>query len=254
MTLPTLFLSHGAPDLPLRSGPTQDFLRGLLRDLPRPRAIVAISAHWLTVHPTVGTAAHPRTLYDFGGFPPQLSTLVHRAPGDPALAMQVADCLTAAGFPTRTDDQRGYDHGVWTPLILMDPEGSIPVVPLALQPQETPDYHLRLGAALAPLRRDGVLLVGSGAATHNLWAFDGAHGPPPDWAIAFDDWLAAAIARNDRAALASYRTHAPFAAKNHPTSEHLLPLFVALGAGGQGRQLHQGFTYGAFSMAAYRFD
>jgi 4,5-DOPA dioxygenase extradiol len=167
----------------------------------------------------------------------------------------VVERLRAAGFPVRTHDHRGYDHGVWTPLILADPEGVIPVVPLSLQPQETPAYHLKLGQALAPLREEGVVILGSGAATHNLWAFSDDYGAdPPDWAVAFDDWLAAAIARNDRTALVNYRHQAPHAEKNHPTEEHLLPLFVALGAGGQGHPLHRGFTYGAFSMAAYGFD
>ncbi|HEY9887003.1 MAG TPA: class III extradiol ring-cleavage dioxygenase, partial [Candidatus Obscuribacterales bacterium] len=123
MPLPSLFLSHGAPDLPIRTGGTQDFLRGLLHTLPPPQAILAISAHWLTAQPTVNTAPQPATLYDFGGFPQRLYNLTYPAPGHPTLATQVAALLAQAGFSTRTNSQRGYDHGVWTPLILADPDG-----------------------------------------------------------------------------------------------------------------------------------
>jgi len=254
MLLPALFISHGAPDLPIRIGPTQDFLRGLFQTIPIPRAILAISAHWLTAEPTVSTTPQPETIYDFGGFPPHLSKLVYSAPGNPDLAAQVARRLRQTGFSARLNASRGFDHGVWTPLILADPEGKIPVTQLSVQPQESPAYHLRLGQALAPLREQGVLILGSGAVTHNLWAFgDSYEATPPAWAVAFDDWLAQTIQQQDLDSLLNYRQRAPHAEKNHPTAEHLLPLFVALGAGGPGRQLHRGFTYGAFSMAAYAF-
>lgn len=254
-SLPSLFISHGAPDLPRRSGSTQVFLRSLLQTVPKPGAILVVSAHWLTAHPTVSTAAQPSTIYDFGGFPRQLYELTYPAPGSPELAERVVTMLHEAGFEARTHQNRGFDHGVWTPLILADPEGTIPVVPLSLQPHETPLHHYQLGKALAPLRDEGVLIVASGAATHNLGYFDGDYNAaPPDWAVAFDAWLAKAILDRDIAALLDYRQRAPHAAQNHPTEEHLLPLFVALGAGGSGQQIHSGFTYGAFSMAAYRFD
>lgn len=259
MSLPTLFLSHGAPDLPIRTGGTQDFLKGLFQNIPTPKAILVVSAHWLTAQPTISTAAHPATIYDFGGFPPHLYDLVYPAPGYPDLAEKIAKHLTQTGFPTRTSKERGYDHGVWTPLILADPAGQIPVVPLSIQPQETPDYHARLGKNLAFLRDEGVLIIGSGAATHNLYSFGSSYNAtPPTWAIAFDAWLADTLAKNDITSLVNYRNLAPYAAQNHPTEDHLLPLFVALGAGtnlaGRGRQIHRGFTYGAFSMAAYAFD
>ncbi|MBD1918976.1 MULTISPECIES: class III extradiol ring-cleavage dioxygenase [Cyanophyceae] len=254
-SLPSLFISHGAPDLPLRTGPTQDFLRSLLQTLPKPKAILAISAHWLTAQPTVSAAKQPKTIYDFGGFSQALYELTYPAPGSPKLAEQVISNLADAGYSARVDCNRGFDHGVWTPLILAAPEATIPVVQLSLQPHETPLHHYQLGKALAPLRDEGVLIFASGAATHNLGAFDGNYdAPPPAWAVAFDDWLAEAIATNDIQRLLNYRQHAPYAAKNHPSEEHLLPLFVALGAGGPGQQLHHGFTYGAFSMAAYQFD
>lgn len=253
--LPSLFISHGAPDLPIRAGSTQDFLRQLFQTLPAPEAILAISAHWLTAQPTVTKTVQPETLYDFGGFPPQLYELRYPALGNPELADAIAATLTQAGFLTQTNTKRGYDHGVWTPLILADPNGQIPVTQLSVQPHATPEHHFRIGKTLASLREQGVLIIGTGGATHNLWAFGSSYeAAPPDWAVAFDNWLASAIAQNDIPSLLNYRQLAPHAAQNHPTEEHLLPLFGALGAGGPGRQIHQGFTYGAFSMAAYAFD
>ena len=253
--LPSLFISHGAPDLPIRTGPTQDFLRRLLQTLPKPRAILAVSAHWLTTRPMVNATQQPRTIYDFGGFSPALYDLTYPALGQPELAEKVAALLSQAGFSAGLNSTRGYDHGVWTPLILADPDGTLPVVQLSIQPRETPHHHLRVGQALAPLREAGVLIVGSGAATHNLWAMGSGYGStPPGWVVEFDGWLAANIAENNLDNLLNYRQVAPFASKNHPTEEHLFPLFVVIGAGRQGRQIHHGFTYGALSMAAYAFD
>ncbi|MEO1210033.1 MAG: class III extradiol ring-cleavage dioxygenase [Cyanobacteria bacterium J06638_20] len=254
-SIPSLFISHGAPDLPIRRGSAQDFLRHLSNQLPMPRAILVISAHWLTREPVFSCAAQPDTIYDFGGFPEELCRLRYPAPGAPHLADQVVGRLSEAGFPTKTHASRGLDHGAWTPLILTYPDATIPTAQLSLQPLQTPEYHLRLGKALAPLRQEGVLIVGSGAATHNLGAFGAAYdAPPPEWAVAFDQWLADAIAQGDITSLLTYREKAPYAVQNHPTDEHLLPLFVALGAGGRGQVLHRSFTYGAFSMASYAFD
>lgn len=260
MSIPSLFLSHGAPDLPLRSGATQTFLQQLFQMIPRPKSILAISAHWLTAHPTVSKAAQPKTIYDFGGFPAELYQLTYPAPGNPKLAEQVMTMLTSAGFQAQSHATRGFDHGTWTPMMLINPDGDIPIAQLSIQPRQTPDYHFRIGQALAPLRDQGILIMASGAATHNLGAFGATYdAPPPDWAVVFDNWLAEAIQHNDLERLLNYRQLAPYAVQNHPTEEHLLPLFVALGAGNAGgetlpgQQLHHGFTYGAFSMAAYAF-
>ncbi|MGF1512184.1 MAG: DODA-type extradiol aromatic ring-opening family dioxygenase [Elainellaceae cyanobacterium] len=252
---PALFISHGAPDLPIRTGATQDFLRRLPKTLPHPQAILVVSAHWSTAQPTLSGAIRPNTIYDFGGFSKALYQLSYPAPGDPGLAERAAKLLMQAGFSPQMHPTRGLDHGAWTPLFLAYPEAAIPVTQLSIQPHQSPAHHYRMGQAIASLRDDGVLIVGSGAATHNLGAFgSGYDAPPPDWVAVFDRWLAEAIARNATHRLLNYRQTAPHAAQNHPTEEHLLPLFVALGAGGRGRQIHQGFTYGAFSMAAYAFD
>jgi len=254
MALPTLFISHGAPDLPIRQGPTQEFLRGLAQTLPQPEAILILSAHWLTAQPTVSGEIAPATMYDFGGFSPELYALTYPAPGSPDLADRVVKQLTKAGIPSQTHPNRGFDHGSWTPLILAYPDTTVPVVQLSIQPRQGPDFHYQLGQALAPLREAGVLIIGSGAATHNLGAFDAAYeAAPPDWAVEFDDWLTQTIQHHQVEQLLRYRELAPQAVRNHPSEEHLLPLFVALGAGGPGQQIHQGFTYGAFSMAAFQF-
>ncbi|NJM85464.1 MAG: dioxygenase [Leptolyngbyaceae cyanobacterium SL_1_1] len=216
----------------------------------------------MTTTPTVGTATAAETLHDFYGFPEQLYQLSYAAPGSLTLAEQVAKHLHEAGLAVHPDAGRGLDHGAWEPLMLMYPAAKIPVTQLSLQPALGAAYHLRLGQALAPLR-ENVLIIGSGSATHNLGAFSrdrfstGFDAPPTGWAQAFDNWLQATLLSGDLDALLDYRQHAPFALKSHPSEEHLLPLFVALGAAGKGarsHQLHASFTYGVLSMASYCFD
>ena len=255
---PSVFVGHGAPTLILEPAPVRTFLAGLA-DIVQPKAIVVASAHWNTAVPTVGAAPAHETIHDFYGFPQPLYALRYPAAGDPVLARRVAGLLEDAGFTTAIDTARGLDHGAWAPLLLAWPDVDVPVVPLSIQASRGPDHHLAVGAALAPLRADGVLVLASGQATHNLADFRGqpldAEAAP--YARAFDDWLADRLFAGDRAALVDYRSQAPEGARCHPTDEHLLPLFVALGAGGDGataRALHRSFTYGVLSMAAYAFD
>lgn len=258
--MPVLFVSHGAPTLPLESSAAHDFLAGLGAALGRPRAILAVSAHWETGQPAVSTAVRPETIYDFHGFPQALYRLRYPAPGAPQLAARVAGLLAASGMPARPDPQRGLDHGAWTPLILMYPQADIPVTQLSIQPQAGAEYHLKLGEALRPLRDEGVLILASGSVTHNLHEFRGGAGrdaQPPAWVTEFNEWLAAALIEGRRADLCAYRSRAPHAARNHPTEEHLLPLLVAAGAGGtdlKARRLHSSYAYGVIGMDAYRFD
>lgn len=256
-SLPTLFLSHGAPDLPLRDGAVTEFLRSLHQHFAKPKAILVISAHWYSAVPMVSGVVAPRTIHDFSGFPAALYKLNYPAPGSPALADRVIALLNQAGIAAQIDPDRGFDHGTWTPLLLAYPAADIPVVQLSIQYDRDVTYHRQLGEALAVLRQEGVLIIGSGSATHNLQAFSPQYdAAPPVWVQQFDEWLGEAIARQDWQRLMQYRQLAPYAQENHPTEEHLLPLFVALGAAGsaaKGIQLHQSYTYGAFSMAAYAF-
>ena len=252
MSMPTIFVSHGAPTLILSDAPARTFLTGLSQQIPRPTAIVAVSAHWDTDVPVVSVARKPDTIHDFYGFPEALYQLRYAAPGAPALAEKVAKLTGAA------HDHRGLDHGAWVPAMLAWPEADIPIFQLSVQPALSPAHHIALGRELASLREEGILVMGSGSAIHNLRALvrsEGASEPEP-WAQAFDDWMADTLEKGDEPALADYRARAPYAREAHPTEEHLLPLHVAYGAAGEGargRALHRSFTLGNLSMAAYAF-
>lgn len=252
--LPSLFISHGAPSLVIEDHPARDFLSELGRTLT-PRAVVIASAHWTTDEPTVSHAAQPVTIHDFGGFPAELHRMQHAAPGDPALAKRVADLLAATGLPCSSED-RGLDHGAWVPLKLMDPDARWPVVSVAVQPGLDASHHLALGRALAPLRREGVLVIGSGSATHDLRSVAWNVRTAPAWVTDFDDWLTTTLAAGDQDALMAWDS-APNARRNHPTPEHFLPLLVAAGAAGpgwRGRALHRSIDHGVLSMGVFAFD
>jgi len=256
---PALFVSHGSPTLPLEKSPAVDFLRALGSELGRPEAILVVSAHWDTPHPAVSSAPRPQTIYDFYGFPPELYRLRYPAPGAPRLAERVADLLDSSGMRVRIDPARGLDHGAWTPLFHVYPEADVPVAPLSIQWREGPGHHLRLGEALRPLRDEGVLIFASGGATHNLreLSFQRGNPEPQPWTVEFNEWLAEALSSRRLDDLLDYRRRAPHAVRNHPTDEHLIPVFVALGAGdalGATTRLHSSIDSGVISMDAYRFD
>ncbi len=256
--LPSLYISHGSPMTALEPGLVGQRLAELARGLPRPRAIVVASAHWLAHAPLVGAAAQPETIHDFGGFPQALFDIQYPAPGEAALAGRVAELLQHAGLPARIDPRRGLDHGVWVPLRLLYPEADIPVVPVSIQPGLGPQHQFQLGRALAPLRDEGVLVIGSGSITHNLhdWRGHAQDGEAP-YVRPFIDWVEQRLAAEDVAALIDYRRQAPFAERAHPTDEHLLPLYVAMGAGGapmHAQRIDAGIDMGFLAMDIYRFD
>jgi 4,5-DOPA dioxygenase extradiol len=259
---PSLFLSHGSPMLPLLPVPASEFLAGLGTAVTslygRPKAILVASAHWDTQRSTVNAVAVNATIHDFSGFPRPLYDLRYHAPGAPMLAERVGDLLDAAGMACRIDHQRGLDHGAWCPLILAWPEADIPVLQLSVQSALGTAHHARLGAALRPLRGEGVLVIGSGSWTHDLRRFRGQAIDAPETpdVTAFSDWMDQAVMQGRRADLLAYRDQAPFATQQHPTEEHLLPLYVALGAGSeamQAQRLHSSSTYGMLRMDAYAF-
>ena len=256
--MPSLFVSHGPPTLVLQDVPVRAFLAGYGEVLGRPSAIVAVSAHWEAPIATVSSAPVQETIHDFHGFPPELYEQRYPAPGDPALAARVVELLEAAGIPARADPDRGLDHGAWVPLSLMYPAAGVPTIQVSIDPDAGPAYHLALGAALAGLRQENVLLLASGNVTHNLRAFAGnaVDEAPPGWVSAFADWLARTVAADDVEALLQYRQRAPHAIDNHPRDEHLLPLFAALGAAGderRGRRVHESTMHAVLSMDAYAF-
>lgn len=256
---PSLFLSHGAPTLPLTTTPARDFLVDLGQRLEKPKAILIISAHWETAIPTVTVVDVNRTIHDFYGFPRQLYQMTYPAPGSSALAETVSDLLCAAGLACQTDHQRGLDHGAWVPLMLMYPAADIPVVQLSLQHGLGPAHHLQLGRALASLREQNVLIIGSGSFTHDLSRFRGQliDSPATEDVDAFAGWMTEELLRGSTCDLITYRRQAPFAANHHPSEEHLLPLFVARGAGSdqsQVRHLHRSTTFGFLRMDAFAFN
>ena len=258
--LPALFVSHGAPTFPLTDAPARHFLEQLAATLPeRPRAILVISAHWETQTPTLTASAVNETIHDFYGFPDELYAIHYAAPGSAWLGDRVAELIEAAGGTAARDRARGLDHGAWVPLRLIYPKADIPVVQLSVQTAQGPHYHYQLGQLLAPLRHEGVLIVASGSFTHDLSSFreyyHAIHAPSPAWVEAFADWMIAAIDEGRTADLLDYRQLAPNAQRNHPTEEHLLPLFVAMGAGegDASKHLHASTTHGVLRMDAFAF-
>ncbi len=258
-TQPALFVPHGAPTFALRPGAAGAALAAAARALARPRAIVIVSAHWDTATPTVGFAERPDTIHDFWGFPEELYTLHYPATGCREAAQEVVAAIEAAGLPAERDQQRGLDHGAWIPLRLMFPDADVPVIPLSLQSRGGPEAAWRLGRALAPLADRGLLVIGSGNVTHNLRDFQTAArhgGQTPAYVREFADWMADRLAARDLPALLDYRRQAPGAVQAHPTDEHLLPLYVALGAAGDSARIerfHAGIADYVLAMDAYAF-
>jgi 4,5-DOPA dioxygenase extradiol len=262
-TLPSLYVSHGSPMTALDAGEAGAFWRRLgpaiTAAFGRPKAVLAISAHSLTREPVLMAAPRHEAVYDFSGFPDELYQLRYDAPGAPALAERVAALLRAADLPVHVVNEGGLDHGIWTPLRSMIPAADIPVLPLAWPPMWTPERLFALGQALAPLAAEGVLVMGSGAITHNLRLFAGGRGavdsPEYPESAAFRGWVNEHAAAADWPALFDYRAKAPHAAHMHPTDEHWRPFYVAAGAGGgaPGQRLHDSVTYGHLGMDTYAF-
>ena len=257
--MPSLFISHGAPTMIIQDGPAHRFLAGYGAVLGKPRAILVASAHWESSDLLVSTAEHPETIYDFYGFPKALYEFIYAAPGAPAVAARAAALLQDAGLAGAEDSEHGLDHGAWAPLQLMYPDADIPVAQISIQTGLGSAHQLAVGRALAPLRDEGVLIIGSGTVTHNLAEFRGqAHdAPSPGWVTAFADWTHSVLSEGRTDDLLNYRAMAPHADRNHPTEEHFLPLITALGAGGPGaraERVHASTTFGVLAMDAYAFS
>ncbi len=259
--MPTLFISHGSPMLAIEDSAARRFLAELGPRLPRPRAIVVLSAHHDDLGLAVTAVEKPETIHDFGGFPRELYALRYPASGDPPLAEAIAARLTAASLPAEVDRRRGLDHGAWIPLSLMFPQADVPVLQVSVDSAQSAAYHFALGRALRPLRDDGMLVLGSGGATHNLRLYSyaaarNAASPPPEWVEAFNEWVAGAVEARRFDDLLSWASRAPYAQQNHPTPEHFLPLFATLGAAQddeQGRRVHASYDRGLLSLDAYAF-
>lgn len=264
---PPLFVSHGSPMIALEPGAAGAFLGGLLPRLGhparKPRAVLVASAHTLAPRTTLLAAAQHAAVHDFGGFDPRLRQLRYDVAGAPELAGQALELLRAAGFEAGRVAAGGLDHGIWTVLRHLVPAADVPVLPLAWPAHESPARLLELGRALAPLVQEDVWILGSGSITHNLGRVfsrgldaSAAALPPSAESAAFCDWFAERSAAGDEAALLAWERLAPFASLMHPSTEHLLPWFIAAGAGGaplRGVRVHRSHQYPDLGLDAYAF-
>lgn len=252
---PVLFVSHGAPTFAIEPGTLGPLLTALGQTLTGITAVLVVSPHWQTREVQVMTTQQPDTVHDFGGFPSALYDLQYPAPGQPELALEAARLLAEAGFSTGVDARRGLDHGAWVPLVHLLPDAQVPVFQVSMPASLTTAQAVALGRALAPLRKQGVLIIGSGSMTHNLYEFRQGSAQPQAYAQEFAAWVRAAVAANARTPLINYRTEAPHAVRAHPTEEHFLPLLVALGAQQEGDALQVldggGILHGMLSMESY---
>lgn len=255
MRMPVVFISHGAPDALLNALDAVACWREIGHSLPRPRAILVISAHWEARQPTASLSGAPETIHDFSGFAPQLKRMQYPAPGAPALAERAVALLREAGIAAELHPTRGLDHGSWVPLSALYPEANVPVTQLSLIHHGSAAQHVGLGEVLGPLRDKGVLIVTTGSITHNFAWLDwhaSADVTEVPQARAFADWVGTQIDARNTSALIAYRD-TPLGKAAHPTEEHFLPLLVGIGAAGRDfpRRYQPGFSYGGLAMDAY---
>jgi 4,5-DOPA dioxygenase extradiol len=255
--LPSVFISHGSPMHALEPGAAGDAWKTLAQRLPRPRAILIASAHWETNLPMLTGSDKPQTVHDFYNFPEPLYRLRYPAPGAPEVAQRAQALLKNAGFTAGIDGCRGLDHGAWSPLLYMYPKADIPVVQISVQPAFGPRHHVEIGRALKKLSGEGVLIIGSGHMTHNLRDWSRGAGRPEPYAREFQDWVKQKLEAHDVDSLIDYRARSPHGARAHPTDEHFLPLFFALGAAAEKarpERVYDAIDSGVLAMDAYVFN
>ncbi|WP_151715878.1 class III extradiol ring-cleavage dioxygenase [Acinetobacter sp. TUM15071] len=253
-TLPGLFISHGSPMLALDPEQVGPALHRLGNNLPKPQAIVVMSAHWESQALEVNTSTRPQTWHDFRGFPPALYDIRYPAAGAPKLAEEILTRFAEAGIAAHANSTRPRDHGVWMPLLHMYPDADIPVIEISLPIQMNADEIYKIGQVLSPLREQQILLIGSGSITHNLaelsWQAD---ADVPTWASSFRNTVVSKLTHQDYDAVLDWPT-LPYIQRNHPTLEHLAPLFFAMGTGPRFNVVHSSFSMGSLGMDIYRFD
>jgi 4,5-DOPA dioxygenase extradiol len=254
--LPSVFVSHGSPMHALQAGPAGEAWKALAQRLPRPRAILISSAHWETNLPMLTGGEKPETIHDFYNFPEPLYRLRYPAPGAPELAQRAQALLKDAGFTAGIDGCRGLDHGAWSPLLYMYPKHDIPVVQISVQPALGPRHHVELGRSLKKLSDEGVLIIGSGHMTHNLRDWGRGTKEPQPYAREFQEWVKQMLEQKDIDSLVDYRSRSPHGVRAHPTDEHFLPLFFALGAASgksKPERVYDAIDSGVLAMDAYVF-
>lgn len=256
----TLFVPHGAPTFALAPGPAGQALSDWAAGRDRPAAVLLVSSHWDSAAPCLGAVRQPETIHDYWGFPDALYDLTYPASGAPLVAMEAKKLLDGAGFDAGLNVQRGFDHAAWIPLRMLFPDAGVPVATLSIQSALGPLHHFRMGQALAPLAAQGVLIVASGNLTHNLFHYRFAAmgaGEEPAYVREFQEWVRDRLAERDVDALLDYRARAPGAVEAHPSEDHLLPLFVALGAAGAdsaAQRLYGGVYDAVIAMDSYAFS
>lgn len=253
---PSVFISHGAPTFAIEPGLAGAQLRGLGLALGKPLGIVIVSPHWMTRGVAVSASAQPETIHDFGGFPAALYAIRYPAPGAPALAARAAQLLQVLRIPVSLSEQRGLDHGAWVPLLHMYPDADVPVVQVSLPHGSDEAAAFALGRALAPLAQEGVLVIGSGSLTHNLYEFRTQEVEDAPYAVEFTHWIRHAVRKGDHTRLLHALEQAPHARRAHPTSDHFLPLLVAAGAAPHATPvtvLDGGIRHGILAMESYVF-
>ncbi|HXD41733.1 MAG TPA: class III extradiol ring-cleavage dioxygenase [Ramlibacter sp.] len=255
--LPSLFISHGAPTYALEPGLAGAQLNQLGSVLPRPAAVLVVSPHWMTRQPEATSSPRPRTIHDFGGFDPALYDMSYPAAGHPELAARAIELIRAAGWQSPAlNAGRGLDHGAWVPLMHLYPQHDVPVFQVSLPHSLDSRSAFEYGRALAPLGEEGVLVVGSGSLTHNLFEFREQHAGEAEYAQVFTTWIREAVQAGDATRVIQALEQAPHAARAHPTAEHFLPLLVALGAARSvlpATVLSGGIVHGVLSMESYVF-
>lgn len=257
-TMPSLFVSHGAPTYAIEPGLAGAQLAALGKALARPHAIVVVSPHWMTQGIAITATANPETIHDFGGFPRALYSLQYPTPGAPALALQIQRQFASHGITAQLDERRGLDHGAWVPLLHLYPEADISTVQVSLPFNADEADAFALGRTLAPLAHEGVLIIGSGSLTHNLYEFRMGDDEPEAavYAEEFSAWVRQTVVDGDFKRLGQTMSLAPHAARAHPTTEHFLPLLVAAGAAQSPLPvtvLNGGIRHGMLAMESYLF-
>jgi 4,5-DOPA dioxygenase extradiol len=255
--IPSYFFAHGAPSLVLEENDYTDMLKKFAANSPSPKAIVLFSAHWEEPVQTVSAVETYGTIYDFSGFQDELYRMTYPAKGDRALSEQIRSLFAQNGIESALDEKRGLDHGAWAVLKLLYPNADIPVVALSVNRHLSNEQQYKIGQALSELREQDVMIIGSGGTVHNLWMLDWRAQGISEWADSFDNWIQSKLEAWDTEAMFRYRELAPHAREAVPTSEHFIPLLLAMGAGDKNREaklLHRSYQYGSLSLSCWQFN
>jgi 4,5-DOPA dioxygenase extradiol len=255
--IPSYFFAHGAPSIVLEQNKYTDFMKNFAVSIPKPKAIVLLSAHWEQSIQTISAVDTYSTIYDFSGFQDELYQMTYPAEGERSLSEQIHTLFAKHGIESKLDEERGLDHGAWAVLKLIYPDADIPVVALSVNRNLTNEQQYQIGEVLSELREQDILIIGSGGTVHNLRRLNWQAEDNDKWAESFDSWLKSKLEAWDVNALFSYREIAPYAQEAVPTNEHFIPLLLAMGTGDKNRQaklLHQSYQFGNLSLSCWQFN